>query len=953
MDNDRNLLFGVLALQAELIDADRFAKGCALWAADKSRPLADVLVAQGWLTPTDRADVGKLLDRKLRKHGGDVRASLAEVTTDAVRRSLADVSDPELQATLEPVAPAGPLLQVTTDLVPPSGDRYTLSRLHATGGIGRVWLARDLGLGREVALKELRPDRAGAPVASARFLREARVTGQLEHPGIVPVYELATRPDDGTPFYTMRFVRGQTLQEKVANYHRRRAKKKAGPLELRELLTAFVGVCNAIAFAHSKKVIHRDLKPQNIVVGDFGEVMVLDWGLAKVVGVADDNEPAVEPGDDDPANRTVAGQVLGTPAYMAPEQAEGRVEDLNERTDVYGLGAVLYEILTGRPPVAGSETGEILRKVVREAPQEPRSVVPNTPPALEAVCLKALAKRRANRYPSAAALADDVRHWLADEPVKAHRDRLGDRVLRWARKHRSWAWATTSTVAAVALVACLAAVLIGYAWRRADRSRKAEVLARADAEARQLEAQDSLDRAKKNLRTAQDVVRDSFHQIAATDLASVPEAGRVRLQLGKVALTYNEKFLAENPDNVDVQWDAGDMYRTMGGLYAGANQPDDSLKFYKRSLTVFRKLLAASEDPARLELHGRRLGYRLMLAKVCREAGAMLRARGRHAEARPLLNEGLGRLVRPGETEMIMLPMLRDAWPADPLALPADTGLLRAGLPDQQLQQVLRMHYQLVAILRVKGQLLVELARLQLDEGRLSEALALYDRITDFFQTRLDVAVPPLPEAGFGPAAAIAYYVRYSRPEMDTWYLGWALRGRATALTALGRTKEADATYAEARRRLANHDRPDDRYLRAVVYANRGTDRSSAADLDAALRLLEPLAKDFRTASYRREYAWALVERARMRPAGERAAAEAEYTKARGLTEGLIKESGGKPAADDLVILGDALAGLSRLGEPAAAADLLRQAVTRYEEALAICPAHTRYRLKLDAARKK
>jgi tetratricopeptide (TPR) repeat protein len=187
---------------------------------------------------------------------------------------------------------------------------------------------------------------------------------------------------------------------------------------------------------------------------------------------------------------------------------------------------------------------------------------------------------------------------------------------------------------------------------------------------------------------------------------------------------------------------------------------------------------------------------------------------------------------------------------------------------------------------------------------------------------------------------------------MDPWYLGWALRGRAAALTALGRTKEADADYAEALRRLAGHDRPDDRYLRALVHASRGTDRSSAADLDAAIGLLEPLARDFRTASYRREYARTLAERARMRPAGERAAAEAEYTKARALAEELIKESGGKPAADDLVILTDALVGLSRPGEPSAA-DLLRQAVTRYEEALAVCPAHVRYRLKLDAARKK
>src|SRR5579863_4599402 len=173
------------------------------------------------------------------------------------------------------------------------------------------------------ALKELRPERAGQPVVWARFLKEAKITGQLEHPGIVPVYEVGRREDDKSPFYTMRFVRGRTLDDAARAYHERKARGEAGPLELRELLTAFVGVCNAVAYAHSRGVIHRDLKPQNIVLGDYGEVIVLDWGLAKVMDQAEEEAAPLNLGADADAEATMQGQVLGTPAFMAPEQAEG------------------------------------------------------------------------------------------------------------------------------------------------------------------------------------------------------------------------------------------------------------------------------------------------------------------------------------------------------------------------------------------------------------------------------------------------------------------------------------------------------------------------------------------------------------------------------------------------------------------------------------------------------
>ncbi len=228
--------------------------------------------------------------------------------------------------------------------------RYRLISVHAQGGLGRVWLARDEALNREVALKEILPDKSQHEEAYRRFVKEAQITGQLEHPNIVPVYELGDQPQDGGPFYSMRFVRGQTLRDAIAEYHQRRLDGKADPLQFRRLLGAFASVCQAIAYAHSRGVLHRDLKSANVVLGAFGEVIVLDWGLAKLAETADSEFSAVGISEEAKADATRAGAKFGTPSFMAPEQAEGRGDRIDDRTDVYGLGGILFEILTGRAP---------------------------------------------------------------------------------------------------------------------------------------------------------------------------------------------------------------------------------------------------------------------------------------------------------------------------------------------------------------------------------------------------------------------------------------------------------------------------------------------------------------------------------------------------------------------------------------------------------------------------
>jgi serine/threonine-protein kinase len=550
MSADRNLLFGVLALQLELLEPARFAEACSAWATRRDTPLADLLVERGWLTVEDRAEVDRLLERKLQRHGGDARAGLAEAATPEARRLLECLDEPAIRESLAGTASANgrPLLS-TTAYRPEGRDRYTLTRLHAKGGIGQVWVARDADLGREVALKELRPERADGAAVEARFLEEARITGQLEHPGIVPVYQLVQPGEGKQPYYTMRLVRGHTLAGAIRSYHQRRQAGEAGSLELRELLGEFVAVCNAVAYAHSRGVIHRDLKPQNVVLGDFGEVMVLDWGLAKVLGQKGEVTSLLPVSLEQAGSReaTVHGQVLGTPAYMSPEQAEGRLDLLGPASDVYGLGAVLYQLLTGEPPFAGADTQEVLRRVVHDRPDPPRQRVGTVPVGLEAVCLKALAKRPADRYGSARDLARDVERWLADEPVSAHREPLRARVGRWARRHQ--------TGVAAAAAAVLMAFLLGGAgvlWRerqraewQAEQARRTEHLRRGveaaltdvgrlQREARWAEARAVLDQADRRLEDGgPDDLRERAGR-ARRDLELVSRLDAIRL--GKAAV---------------------------------------------------------------------------------------------------------------------------------------------------------------------------------------------------------------------------------------------------------------------------------------------------------------------------------------------------------------------------------------------------------------------------------
>lgn len=507
-DADRNLLFGVLALQTDLIDNRQFVEACAAWAAHKDKDLADLLVERGWLCEKDRQEVETLLERKLKKHAGDVRASMAGLVNYQIQETLAVIQDPQVRRSIAEVDPVDSdfLLSTAAGTQLGTRQRYVLTRLHAQGGIGRVWLAHDAGLGRDVALKELLPERTGNAAVAARFLQEAQITGQLEHPGIVPIYDLSWHAAENQPFYTMRFVKGQTLREASLAHHEKRRAGQAGALDLRRLLNAFVGVCNALAYAHSRGVLHRDLKGQNVILGEYGEVVVLDWGLAKILD-AKQRDPAPTPvgseppapvvlESDTPVGDTMPGQLLGTPGYMSPEQAQGRLDLVDARTDIYGLGAILFEILTGRAPHQGQDGTEAIRRTIYDDSPQPRTVEPTVPPALNAICARAMAKQRSERYASAADLAEDVQRFLADEPVHAWREPRSVRLRRWLGRHRTAVTSAAAVLVVVTLGLAAGLVLLASARERERVAKDQQAAARTVAE-------EQRDRAQLNLYVSQ------------------------------------------------------------------------------------------------------------------------------------------------------------------------------------------------------------------------------------------------------------------------------------------------------------------------------------------------------------------------------------------------------------------------------------------------------------------
>jgi tetratricopeptide (TPR) repeat protein len=615
-DTGRNLLFGVLALQNNFISRDDLVTAFAVWVADKARPLAQLLVDRGVLDDARRLLLEALVAEHIKQHGGDAEASLAAVSSlGSVRNELGRLDDAELQASIAAAGyrPGGDT-GVTATFAPSShiaGARFRILRFHREGGLGRVYVARDEELGRDVALKEIRPDKVAEADLRGRFVLEAEINGGLEHPGIVPVYSLGTYAD-GRPVYAMRFVEGDSLKEAIDAYHKEHARPDPNAVEFRKLLGRFIDVCEAIAFAHSKGVLHRDLKPHNVMLGRFGETLLIDWGLAKATGRREPVGPAaaceatlVPPSG---SGHAPTLGVLGSPPYMSPEQSAGAVESLGPLTDVYGLGAILFALLTGEPPVEGGAVEEVLDRARRGAIRPPRSLNANIPRALEAVCLKALATRPDDRYPSARALADDLERWLADEPVCAVREPFAEQVRRWAKRNRT-AFASAS--------AALLAGLVGISALAAQQFRANVRLGAALAETRKAQAatRTALAQSEESRNQAEAVSAFLVEAFRSPDPSQSGREVKVVDILDPASARLEREFAGSRATKAALLDDLGITYRTLG-------LADKAVSLHTQARTIRAAFLGPDHADT---------------LSVCNNLAKAYRSAGRFAEAIALL----------------------------------------------------------------------------------------------------------------------------------------------------------------------------------------------------------------------------------------------------------------------------------------------------------------------------
>lgn len=556
--SDRNFLFALVAYQNGYVTTEQFFEAAQLWNRDPKLDIGGILVERKFLDDVERFNIQGIVEDRLRRQGG-LDNSLSFVVENGSMPEGQDLPE-DWQKRIEEITKIIPEAMGTgramgrgrdskdlRELSSQSIHRYVFRKPIGEGGQGIVWEVDDTELGRRIALKRVHPKHANDPLHSRMLIEESRNTGRLDHAGIVPVYDLG-QDDEGNPFFTMQLIRGEKLSDRVKAIRYEVLGRDAMVNQFRPLIRHLIAACNALQYAYDKfKVIHRDIKPENIMVNRYGETVVMDWGMGKAVEDATQLDEASSmlfvpaSGSGSGVEKTQVGSVKGTLGYLSPEQAQAMNMTLDHRTDIYGLGATLYRILTGTVPHSGANLQEALGRAKLNQYVRPRERNPRVPRELEAICLKAMATLPADRYQKATDMGKDLENWLDGESISVVPDHIFRKAERWLRKHAK------GVIASLLLLSLTAATLM---WATVASVQKTQKLNIANSE---LIAQRNT--TKQSRDSLSFILDDVVGYIFDDQMSQKPDFETTRIGMLNAVVDVMEDYVSKHPDDWDLKLD--------------------------------------------------------------------------------------------------------------------------------------------------------------------------------------------------------------------------------------------------------------------------------------------------------------------------------------------------------------------------------------------------------------
>ena len=575
--SDKNLLFALIAHHNGYITMEQFFEAAAVWNKEPKRDLGEILVEKKFLDEVERFNIQGIVEDRLRRQGGvdNTLSFMIESGSvpqgDSLPEDWKGKIDAINQAIHDKTPPNPP--NFGTPEENPGIHRYIIRKTLGHGGQGYVWEAIDTELNRRVALKNIVPKLSSDPLHQELLIDEARKTGKLRHRGVPPVFDVG-KDADGKPFFTMQLISGEKLSESYGNLKYESISRSDFVNQIRPLLRHLTAACYTVEFAfRSEAVIHRDLKPANIMVNSCGETVVMDWGMGKIVTDPSQIKDAssvlfIPMASGSGSQENSVGTIKGTAAFMSPEQARAENDRLDHRTDVYGLGAILYWILTGKPPHKG--TFEALPDIQKNLFLPPSQARPSLsiPPELEAICLKAMASQPEDRYQRAGEMAADLENFIAGEPVVALPDNLLRKIERFLRKHAR---------AVIASLLGLTLAVLGLTL--ANR-----IIANKNVQL------------KNSRAVSSSLLEDLVGELADNNLSQIPGANEVRLTLLDKIAADVENYIEQNPDDKELKLDLIRLLTRLAKLEGENGKPDEAIKHWQRADELLKETKDKSDQ---------------------------------------------------------------------------------------------------------------------------------------------------------------------------------------------------------------------------------------------------------------------------------------------------------------------------------------------------------------------